>query len=53
MATTQEDVGCSVAEPVFVGVNLLRDEKTEGRTIAAGYNCLAAWEWSNAPAGTA
>lgn len=46
MATTREYVGCSVvciqtnAESVFVGVNLLRGEKAEGRTAAAGYNCL-------------
>jgi len=53
MATTREDVGCSVVESVFVGAHLLRDGKTEGRTVAAGYNCMVAWEWSSVAAGTA
>lgn len=53
MATTREDVGCSVAESVFEGVNLQRNEKAASRTVTAGYNCLAAGEWTDAAAGTA
>lgn len=53
MATTGEDVGCSVAESVFEAVNLRRNEKAASRTITAGFNCLAAGEWTDVAAGTA